>query len=137
MRRVQQLTAACAGLFLAAAAFAHHSFAMFDMSKQITVVGTVREVEWVSPHMWLWLDVTGAGQAAPQVYGFEALSAGELHRREGWSKSTVKPGDKITVQYAPFRNGKAGGRLVHVLLADGRTLGAGAGDAAPARNPPP
>ena len=115
---------------------AHHSFAMFDMSKQLTVVGTVRELEWVSPHIWLWIDVP-KGQGASDVYGFEGLGAGEMHRREGWSKSLFKPADKVTVQYAPFRSGKNGGRLVHVVLADGHSLNAGAGDGGPPGGAPP
>lgn len=101
-------------------ALAHHSFAMFDMSKQVSVSGTVRSVEWVSPHVWLWLTVPDA--AGDVTYGFETVSPGQLLRDFGWSRHVLNVGDKIKVAYAPLRSGNPGGSLMQVTLADGSVL---------------
>ncbi len=108
------------------AALAHHSYSMFDLSKQSKVTGTIRALEWSNPHVWLWVTVVDE-KGAPANYAFEGTSIGEMSRRNGWSKSIVSFGDKVTVNYAPFKDGKNGGRIRTVILADGRALGADAG----------
>ena len=105
---------------------AHHSYAMFDFNKRMEVAGTVHNLEWTNPHVWLWVTVTdGRGNTA--LYAFEGTSSGEMSRRSGWTKSTVSFGDKVKVQFSPFKDGKNGGRIEAVTLADGRTLGADRG----------
>lgn len=111
-------------------ASAHHSYAMFDMSKQSQVTGAVRTLEWVNPHVWLWVTVNDE-KGAPTIYAFEGTSPGEMSRRSGWSRSIVSTGDKVTVKYAPFKDGKNGGRLQTVTLPNGRTLGAASGPLLP------
>jgi Family of unknown function (DUF6152) len=106
----------------AAAAHAHHTGAMFDRSRKLSIAGTVRTLEWNNPHIWLWLVVPVEKAAA--IYAFEGASIGEMTRRNGWHKNTVKPGDKVTVDYAPFHDGKSGGYILRVTLANGATLGA-------------
>jgi hypothetical protein len=102
-------------------AHAHHSYAMFDTTQQLTIVGTVRTLEWASPHVWLWIEVPdGKGGSAP--YGFETVSPGQLQRDYGWDKNVVHVGDKVTVQYAPLRSGKNGGELEKVTLENGKIL---------------
>ena len=60
---------------------AHHSFAAFDTQTQKTVTGTVKQVEWTNPHIWIWLDVPNA-QGGVDVFGFEGMSPNYLARRE-------------------------------------------------------
>ena len=112
-----------ASLLLAALApaYAHHSYAMFDTTKTLTVTGTVRTLEWASPHVWLWIEVSD-GKGGSDPYGFETVSPAQIQRDYGWDKSVVKVGDKVTVEFAPLRSGKNGGELEKVTLESGRVL---------------
>jgi hypothetical protein len=103
-----------------AVAAAHHSFAPFDMASQKTVTGTVKTVEWTNPHTWVWLDVPN-DQGTVETWGFEGMSPNYLARR-GWTRTTLKPGDKISVVFRPLRDGSKGGMFVSTKLADGRML---------------
>lgn len=113
--------AACA---FGSAAFAHHSFAMFDNSKKIDVKGTVKEIQWTNPHVWLEMVVDENGQQ--KTYDFEGGAVAVL-KRFGWTKDTVKAGDTIVLTAHPFKDGKAGGSIDFVTLADGRKVGGGDG----------
>ena len=104
------------------AAFAHHSFAMFDMSRRVTLTGTVREFQWTNPHSWIELTVMRGD--AKEEWSIEALSPNVLGR-QGWKKNKLKAGDPITVVINPMRDDSKGGNLVAVTLADGTTLGGG------------
>src|ERR1700753_176736 len=105
-----------------ARALAHHSFAMFDFQASKTVTGTVEQFDWTNPHTFIWLQVpTGAANGATERYGFEGMSPHYLGRR-GWSKSTLKPGDKVTVMYHPLKDGSKGGTYQKVMLSDGKEL---------------
>lgn len=110
-----------ASLSLAAtSAFAHHSFATFDMTKQVTVTGTVREFQWQNPHIWIYLIVKDGEKS--QEWEVEGGSLVGL-KREGWSKDAFKPGDKVTITMHPKRDGSHGGSFVQGTTADGKTLG--------------
>jgi len=109
-------------LLAAGQCYAHHSFAMFDMAKKGSVTGTVRSFEWSNPHVWLWVDVSDA-QGNVTSYGFEGSAPGELARTGGWTKRSVNKGDKITVEYSPLKDGRPGGTLGRVTLADGKVIG--------------
>jgi hypothetical protein len=106
----------------ASSALAHHSFAMFDNSKNQSISGTVRALEWSNPHIWLWVDVVGADGKVVS-YGFEGAAPGEMGRQSGWSKRIVAKGDKVTVQYRPLKDGRPGGSLGKVTRADGTAVG--------------
>ena len=108
------------------AAPAHHSYSMFDLARETHISGTVKTLEWTNPHVWLWI-VALDGTGIPQNFAFEGTSPGEMARRSGWRSDAVAPGEKITVNYHPFKDGKSGGRIVTVTLADGRTLDADSG----------
>jgi hypothetical protein len=108
---------------------AHHSFAPFDMAKEKTVTGTVKSIEWTNPHTWVWLDVPN-DQGAVDTWGFEGMSPNYLARR-GWTRTTLKPGDKISVVFRPLRDGSKGGMFVSTKLADGRMLTMAGASAAP------
>lgn len=103
-------------------AWAHHSYVMFDASRTSYATGTVQSLEWMNPHVWLWVTVTDE-KGTSEIYAFEGNSVGEMMRRSGWTRNTVKPGDKVTVTYRPFKDGKNGGKLSAVMLPDGRTIG--------------
>jgi len=118
------LSALAAGVLLGAGpAGAHHSFAMFDQTKRLTLVGTVKEFQWTNPHSWIQVNVTSGG--TPGEWAIEALSPNVLGR-QGWKRNTLKPGDKITVVINPLRDNSKGGNLISVTKADGTTLGGGA-----------
>ena len=105
----------------AAPALAHHSFAMFDFQASKTVTGTVEQFDWTNPHTFIWLQVPTGANGASERYGFEGMSPNYLGRR-GWSKSTLKPGDKVTVIYHPLKDGSKGGTYQKVQLSDGKEL---------------
>jgi hypothetical protein len=109
-------------LVLPLAAVAHHSFAMFDMAKTITYKGTVKEVQWTNPHVWVELDVTADGRTTTLSFEGAAIS---VLKRVGWTRDTVKAGDIVTVVGHPFKDGRPGGSIDHLVLADGRKVGTG------------
>src|ERR1700730_10819844 len=99
---------------------AHHSFAAFNITTEKTISGTVKQVDWTNPHTWIWLEVTNA-QGGVDTFGFEGMSPNYLARR-GWSKSTLKPGDKISVTFRPMRDGSNGGMFMNAKLPTGQVL---------------
>ena len=99
---------------------AHHSFAPFDLTMERTITGTVSRFEWTNPHSWIWVDVPN-DKGGVDSWAVEGMSPNYLARR-GWSKSTLKPGEKITILVRPLRNGEKGGMFVRATLADGRVL---------------
>jgi hypothetical protein len=101
-------------------ATAHHSFAQFDASKCKTISGTVRTFAWGYPHTWLWLNVQNA-TGGVDVWGFEGEPPSNL-AQEGWSKTSVVKGDKVTVAYNPLRDGRNGGAFAMLKRADGSLL---------------
>ena len=108
-------------LFGAGSAYAHHSRAMYDPGKSVTVEGTVKDVAYKNPHVWVNLVVKDA-QNREQVWGMEGGNLGGLYRM-GWTQDTVKTGDKIKMEVHPMRDGMPGGQILRVTLADGRVLG--------------
>ena len=96
---------------------AHHSFAMFDEAKVMTVVGTVKDFQWVNPHVVLWVYATPKDGGAPEVWTIELTSPGNL-TRVGWSRHSVAPGDKVSVEIAPLRNGNHGGGFRKLTITD-------------------
>ena len=129
-RRITAFAVAVGLLIVSVTAFAHHSAAIFDTGKRVTVTGTVTEWFWANPHCLLSFDVKDAGgqmvrwvaetQAPPNMIPF------------GWSKQSFKPGDEVTITLEPARSGRPVGRLLRVVFRDGRTLlpGGNAGAAA-------
>ena len=105
--------------------FAHHSFAMFDGDKKITVEGTVKEFLWTNPHAWVVLMVPDA-QGQMQQWSFECVSPSGL-ARNGWLPRTLTPGMKVSVVAHPLKNGQSGGALVSLTLPDGKVLEPGRG----------
>lgn len=103
---------------------AHHSHAMFDSQKKVTLVGTVKEFQWNNPHCWIQLLVQDPNdpKAPPVEWGLEMGAPLELFRH-GWKPASVKPGDKITVVIYPLRDGRTGGEIVYAIGPDGKPIG--------------
>jgi hypothetical protein len=101
-------------------AFAHHSTASFDFEKTIEITGTVKDFQWTNPHSWTNVEVLSNGNTV-DVYGLEGMSPNYL-ARNGWTKRTLNPGDKITFQVHPLKDGRKGGFMVSAKLADGTLL---------------
>ncbi len=102
-------------------AIAHHGFADYDMTRQETISGKVRVLQWTNPHTWLWLNVPD-GKGGVTIYAFEGMSPNYLGRR-GWSRNSLQPGDQITVTYFPFKDAsKKGGTLAKAVKANGEIL---------------
>ena len=100
---------------------AHHSFAMFDDTKEVTLKGTVHEFQWTNPHAWLQVDVIGAGGETEQ-WAVEMLSPNVLGRM-GWKRNSLKPGDEVTVVIHPVRTGAKGGNMISVRDKSGVQIG--------------
>ena len=117
-----------AGVILAAAmgasapAGAHHSFAMYEPTKTLTLKGTVKSFQWTNPHVVVWILVQPEGGGAAQEWSLETTSPGVL-TRNGWTRQSLKAGDRVSVTFSPLRDGSRGGGLNSVTLLDtGQTL---------------
>jgi hypothetical protein len=121
---------------LSRVAIAHHSTAEFDYTKQVTIKGTVKEVQWTNPHSYIQLIVDGKN--GEKVQWSVEIGSPSLNIGMGWRKDSVKFGDVVTINLSPARNGKPYGTLRVLTFADGRTLegvaakiGAGPGPGGP------
>jgi len=102
-------------------AAAHHSGAMFDAARKVDVTGTIIDFNWSNPHANFKVNVAKP-DGSSEVWAVEMNSPNNLVR-DGWKRSTLKPGDKVTVTVRPLRDGTPGGQYVSILLADGKVLG--------------
>jgi hypothetical protein len=120
-----RLLAVCT-LLAAGSALAHHSPAMFDRGKNITLVGEVKEFQWISPHCWIQLLVPDASNpdVEPVEWSIEMDNPLGL-MRHGWKPGSLKPGDQVTVVAHPLRDGSHGAEVVSVQTADGEFIGTG------------
>ena len=120
---MNRLMLACAAAAtMAAPALAHHSFAMFDQRKIMTLEGTVTQFQWTNPHSFIELDVRSGGRV--QRWSIELNSPNNL-TRQGWRRTSLKAGERISVRIAPLRNGHSGGLFLDLRKADGSTLDSG------------
>ena len=118
--------AAALGLVIAsfgapAAAWAHHSGAMFDRTRTIEITGIVKEFMWTNPHASFKVEVT-TPEGQTQLWFIEMNGVSNLVH-EGWKRSSMKFGDKVTVTVNPLRDGRPGGWYLAVKLANGTKLG--------------
>jgi hypothetical protein len=112
-----------AGLALAAAAVApasaHHSAAIYDRAHPITLKGVIKELQWMNPHGWI--EVIAQDGSKTTAWTIE-MEGPNVMQREGWSRHSLLPGDRVTAVVMPLKDGRPGARLVEVTKADGTTL---------------
>jgi Family of unknown function (DUF6152) len=104
---------------------AHHSFTMFDMTKSITLAGTVTDFQWTNPHVYIEIDVPN-DKGAVNHWSIE-MGSPSILIQSGWKFKSLHKGDKVTLVINPLKNGQPGGFLAKATLPDGRTLGNGPG----------
>ena len=113
------------GVLSVTTAWAHHSFAAYEPSKQIKLVGVVTEFKWTNPHVYIQLDAQESTGGETKRWLIECASTSILNRA-GWRFNLIKAGDKVTVIVAPLRNGEPAALLKQMTLADGTKYGNGA-----------
>ena len=116
-------TALCAiALMMAmvAPALAHHSFAVYDHTRTLTLSGTVTKFQWTNPHGFIEMDVAQS-DGSTKHFSVELTSI-NMMQRVGWRSNMIKPGDKVKVVVAPLLSGEPVGLGLEVVLADGKTM---------------
>ena len=123
MRAPRHLLLALALLATTSAALAHHSFAVFDRTKKVTLTGTVKDFQWTNPHTWIQV-VIADDKGNTTEWGVECGSP-NMMARTGWKKTSLKAGDRVTAVVNPLLDGRPNGSLVTITLPDGTVLGPG------------
>ena len=109
---------ACAIAWMASQVLAHHSGAMFEETKTVTLQGVVKEFQYTNPHSWLLVDVTGK-DGKVTTWGFEAEGPSTL-QRAGIRPSDLSPGTKITITGRPMKDGRPAATWEYAVRADGK-----------------
>ena len=109
-------------LLAAVPALAHHSFAMYDHTRSVTLRGSVTKFQWTNPHAYIELDVTENG--AVKHYSIECTSI-NMMQRNGWRSNMVKFGDQVKAVISPLANGQPAGLLLELTLPSGKILDPG------------
>lgn len=121
MNIFSKITIAAAGLaLLATPVLAHHSYSMFDMNKTVAMNAEVVRFKWQNPHAFIDIKVTTAN--GTEQWAIEMTSPNNLVQ-EGWKRTSLKTGDRVTLYVHPLRSGARGGSYSGVRFADGKTLG--------------
>lgn len=115
------LTGSLGGALVAGPALAHHSASMFDRANEVRLVGVIKELQWTNPHAWIEMDVPTAAGKSTQ-WSVE-LDSPNILARYGWTSSTIRPGDHVTITCHPLKDGRPGGSYVSINLPDGKVLG--------------
>ncbi len=110
------------GMLMATSALAHHSFAMFDQSKKITLQGTVKEFRWTNPHVFIQVLVKN-DSGGEDDWSIEMTSPEHL-ARAGWLPGTLHPGDKVTLVIHPMHDNVKGGQYLSGTGPNGPLIGA-------------
>jgi hypothetical protein len=100
----------------AAPAFAHHSFAMYDQARLVTLQGTVKDFEWTNPHSVIFVITGGMGGKPEDLWAVELPTGPGNLSRLGWSKHSLQTGDKVAIDINPLRDGRHGGSLKKVTV---------------------
>lgn len=114
------IIATAAAFSAGAPASAHHSAAMFDSDKQVTVEGVVKQMQFTNPHSWL--QVVANDDAGKSVEWSFELQAPTVLVRNGFTKNSLKAGDKVTVVGHPLKDGRPGAELITVKTTSGEVL---------------
>jgi len=101
----------------ATGAAAHHSFsAEFDARQPFKLTGSVTKVEWTNPHVFFYVDIVDEKSGATTNWAFEMGNVNAL-MRAGWTRNSLKPGDRVTVEGSRARDGSPLGNAATVVLA--------------------
>ncbi|HEY8521131.1 MAG TPA: DUF6152 family protein [Gammaproteobacteria bacterium] len=107
---------------------AHHSTAAFDTTRVVKIEGEIKQFRWINPHASIKIEGTTEGEDPDGLWTVE-MTAPNVLINQGWKRTSVRPGDKVTMFVNPLRNpvelndGSQGGLYVGVILADGSSLG--------------
>ena len=118
--RALSLATIAVGIFVVPAS-AHHSFAMFDATKEVTMSGTVKEFEWTNPHSWLRVMVNDQKTGKPVLWALELSSPARLTTM-GMHADSVKAGDVVSVTFHPMKDGTRGGQFMAAKLPNGKNI---------------
>ena len=118
--RIMRFILAVSVLLAAAPLYAHHGASEYDMTKIVTMRATVTELQFVNPHTLLDFTVKDDSGKASEWVG--ELPSPNLLSRRGWSRSTLKPGDQVTVIGSPAKNGQNGMQVKKLVFPDGHEL---------------
>ncbi len=129
MKAIRIVASAFLGVLTGGAAGAHHSFATFDQTQEKTLVGTIKEVQWTNPHIWVQVLVKNPSTGEIVEWSIEGGSPNGLSR-QGWKRSTLNAGDAVEMVIHPLKDGTNGGSLVRVSV-NGKPVGT------PRSEPPP
>lgn len=121
MNRSTLLGLVAGGLMLSTAlpVAAHHSFAMFNQRQIMTLEGNVVEFQWTNPHAFIEIEAANG-----QHWSIELNSPNNL-KRQGWSRASLRSGERVTLRMSPLRNGEPGGLFLDLRKADGTVLDSG------------
>ncbi len=121
MKKLLAVTAILGLTAITPTASAHHSNAMFDMSREVNMRGVVREFQWTNPHAYIQLVVTD--ENGEEVEWSMEMGAPMYLYARGWRPRTLRPGTEIQVRANPLRSGDPGGVVVDVVDAEGNEIG--------------
>ena len=109
---------------MASPMYAHHSFAMFEMDKDVTYKGVVAEYKWTNPHVHITVEIKPESGVDPATVGTWDVEGGSMNimGRQGWTRATFKAGDPITLVGHPMKDGSKGISLFYVVRPDGTRL---------------
>jgi uncharacterized protein DUF6152 len=120
MARRTSLWSVALMIVMVAPALAHHSFAVYDHTRTLTLSGTVTKFQWTNPHGFIEMDVPQS-DGSMKHYSVELTSI-NMMQRVGWRSNMIKAGDKVKVVVAPLLSGEPVGLGLEVVLADGKTM---------------
>ena len=122
--RASLFTALAMISMVAGSVYAHHSFAMFEMDKDVTYTGVVLEYKWVNPHVHITVDIKPGPSVDPATVGTWDVEGGSTNimGRQGWTRATFKAGDAITLVGHPMKDGSKGISLFYAIMPDGKRL---------------
>ena len=101
-------------------AAAHHSAALYDRDKPLVLKGVVKDMQWMNPHSWI--EVLGTTDGGKPTEWTIEMEGPNVMQREGWSRNSLAPGDRITARVMPLKDGRPGARLIDVTKSDGTVL---------------
>lgn len=110
--------------FAATSVVGHHSFAMFEMDRDVEYTGTVVEWKWQNPHVHFIINVVPGDGVNPETVGTWDVEGGSINimARQGWNRASYKAGDTITIVGHPMKDGSKGISLFYAIRPDGTRL---------------